>query len=435
MLIQRARLLGGSTVDIRMQQQIVEVAARLIPTRGEPVLDAAHRTVIPGLHDHHVHLHSAAAALSSVRVGPREVAGRADLAAALTRAHVGEDGWIRAIGYHEAVAGPLDRTALDEVAPATPVRVQHRSGVLWTLNTAGLERVGLADHPDGRLRSADPSWTGALQRRQSGLAEVSRMLASYGVTGVTDATPDLGIDDVVKFAEAHQHGELLQRVHCLAPGKRILHDDALDLTELEAWIAARHAAGGRVAVHCVTAAQLVVTIAALRAAGALPGDRIEHAAVVPEDCLNDLAALGVIVATQPNFVCERGDQYLVDVDAGERPDLWRLASLQDADVAVVLSTDMPFGDADPWAAMRAAVHRTTASGAVLGPEEAVSARAALELFFGEAEQPTRQRTIAPGQPGDLCLIAADEGELLAALESGSVAATIVDGRVVYDAGL
>lgn len=435
MLIQRARLLGGGTVDIRMQQLIVEVAPKLTPTRGESVLDAAHRTVIPGLHDHHVHLHSAAAALSSVRVGPREVTGRDDLAAVLGRATRGEDGWIRAIGYHEAVAGPLDRAALDEVSPTTPVRVQHRSGVLWTLNSAGLDRVGLPDHPDGRLKSADSSWSGALTRRETGLAEVSRLLASYGVTGVTDATPDLGIDDVVKFAEAHQHGELLQRVHCLAPGKRILHDDALDLAELEEWIVARHTAGCPVAVHCVTAAQLVVTIAALRSAGTLPGDRIEHAAVVPEDCLSDLAELGVTVATQPNFVCERGDQYLADVDAAEHSQLWRLASLRAANVAVALSTDMPFGDADPWSAMRAAVHRTTGSGAVLGPDEAVQARTALELFFGEAERPTRQRTVDAGQPADLCLIAAQEDDLLAELDSASVAATIVDGRVVYDPGL
>jgi predicted amidohydrolase YtcJ len=435
MLIQRARILGGSTVDIRVQQQIVDVAPQLASVKGEAVFDAAHRTVIPGLHDHHVHLHSAAAALSSVRVGPREVTGRADLGAALARASVGEDGWIRAIGYHEAVAGPLDRVALDEVSPATPVRVQHRSGVLWTLNTAGLARVGLPDHPDGRLKSADSSWTGALQRRESGLAEVSRRLASFGVTGVTDATPDLGIDDVMKFAEAHQHGELLQRVHCLAPGKRILHDDGLDLAELEAWIGARHAAGGPVAVHCVTGAQLVVTIAALRSAGTMAGDRIEHAAVVPDDCLADLAELGVTVVTQPNFVCERGDQYLADVDADEQSQLWRLASLRATNVPVVLSTDMPFGDADPWAAMRAAVHRTTGSGALLGLAEAVPARTALELFFGEAEQPTRLRTIAVGQPADLCVIDAPEEDLLAALNSGAVAATIVDGKVVYDAGM
>ena len=157
-------------------------------------------------------------------------------------ATVGEDGWIRAVGYHEAVAGPLDRTVLDGVSPATPVRVQHRSGILWTLNSSGLARVGLPDHPDGRLPSADPNWSNALQRREIGLAEVSRRLASYGVTGVTEATPDLGVDDVVKFAEAHRHGELLQSVTFLAPGKRILHDDALDLAELTTWIARRHEA-------------------------------------------------------------------------------------------------------------------------------------------------------------------------------------------------
>ncbi len=298
MLITRATLLDGTVVDIRMDHGISDVAERLTPLAREDVLDVAHATVIPGLHDHHVHLHSAAAALASLAVGPREVGSREALRRALSAARVGEDGWIRAVGYHEAVAGPLDRLLLDEVAPAVPVRVQHRSGVMWTLNSLGLERVGLPEHPDGRLRSADPNWSNALQRRESGLAEFSRQLASYGVTGVTDATPDLGVEDVVKFAEAHRHGELLQRVHCLAPGKRILHDDDLDLDGLAQWISDRHADGGTVAVHCVTAAQLVVTMAALRAAGVRAGDRIEHAAVVPDECLADLAALGVVVATQ-----------------------------------------------------------------------------------------------------------------------------------------
>ena len=62
-------------------------------------------------------------------------------------------------------------------------------------------------------------------------------------------------------------------------------------TALTDWIADHHNDGRPVAVHCVTAAQLVVTIAALRAAGSHPLDRIEHAAVVPEDNLADLADL------------------------------------------------------------------------------------------------------------------------------------------------
>jgi predicted amidohydrolase YtcJ len=433
MLIQRAILLDGTTADIRVEELIVDVG-ELEPHKGEQVLDAAGATVIPGLHDHHVHLRSAAAALTSARVGPAEVKGREDLARALAEAAVGTDGWVRAIGYHEAVAGPLDRDVLDEVSPPVPVRVQHRSGVLWTLNSAGLARVGLTDHPDGRLRSADRSWSESLQRNESRLTEVSRRLSEYGVTGVTDATPDFEVSDIVKLMQAHRHGELRQRVHCLAPGKRILHDGDLNLDELTAWVADRHAADAPVAVHCVTAAQLVVTLAALQAAGTHPQDRIEHAAVVPDDSMAALKDIGVTVVTQPNFVAERGDQYLTDVPAAEHHELWRLASLRNAGVKVALSTDMPFGHGDPWATIRAAVHRTTATGAVLGPDESVSAREALTMFLGTSSSPNKPRAIQAGQPGDLCLLAARPQVVLEELDSQMVAATVVAGEVVFERG-
>nr|WP_090277604.1 amidohydrolase family protein [Mycolicibacterium komanii]CRL72349.1 putative TIM-barrel fold metal-dependent hydrolase [Mycolicibacterium komanii] len=430
MLIQRATLLDGAAVDIRVGEQISAVEPTLPPLRGEQVYDAAGRTVIPGLHDHHVHLRSAAAALRSVRVGPAEVRNRAELRNALAGADVGSDGWIRAVGYHEAVAGPLDRTVLDEVSPPVPVRVQHRSGVLWTLNSAGLAHVGMADHPDGRLRSADRSWSDTLQRNESGLTEVSDRLSRLGVTGVTDATPDAEIEDIVRLLEAHRKGELRQRVHCLAPGKRILHDTDLDLDALTAWIFERHSDGAAVAVHCVTAAQLAITLSALQVAGTHPGDRIEHAAVVPDDSLAQLAASGVTVVTQPNFVAERGDQYLEDVPAAEHHELWRVHSLLRAGVPVALSTDMPFGEGDPWAAMRAAVRRTTGSGTVLGADERVTAREALAMFCGTGQDPTRRRTVTPGEPGDLAVLEASPGDVLDALASDMVAATVIAGEVV-----
>lgn len=434
MLIRRATLLDGRTVDIRLGRLIEAVADSLRPAAGEDVLDAAGGTVIPGLHDHHVHLRSAAAALTSVRVGPGEVRSRDALRAVLGQAAVGEDGWIRAVGYHEAVAGPLDRAVLDEVSPHVPVRVQHRSGVLWTLNSAGLTAVGLPDHPDGRLRSADPGWTHALQRNDAGLGEISRRLSAFGVTGVTDATPDLTAEDVMDFGEARRHGELRQRVEVLAPAKRILHDDDLDLDELAAWIAARHSQGGIVALHCVTAMQLVVTIAALRQAGSRAGDRIEHGAVIPDDCLADLRDLGVLVVTQPNFVAERGEQYLTDVPTDEHCQLWRVASLCDARIPVALSTDMPFGDPDPWAAMRAAVYRSTASGSVLGAKESIDAATALGMFLGTPQQPDVPRELTVGLPADVCLLAAPPRDVLAELDASLVAATVYDGVVVYQAG-
>jgi predicted amidohydrolase YtcJ len=433
MLIQRAVTLDGVAVDVRLGELIDEVADTLTPRPGEDVLDAAGGTVLPGLHDHHVHLYSAAAAAESIRVGPPQVRDRDGLAAALASAEVGEDGWIRAVGYHDSVAGPLDRDVLDSIAPAVPLRVQHRSGVLWILNSAGLERVGLAEHLDGRLRSTD-SWGDALGRSETSLADLSERLSRYGVTGITDATPDLAIADIVGLSELHRRGDLRQHVHCLAPGKRILHDDDLDLEQLAGWIADRHRDAHPVAVHCVTAAQLLVTIAALREAGCRPGDRIEHAAVVPADSLTDLADLGVTVVTQPNFVAERGDQYLDEIPADEHGQLWRVASLLDAGISVALSTDMPFGDPDPWAAMRAAVHRITTGGAVLGIDECISARTALTMFLGRPDRPTHPRTLEPGEPGDLCVLSVPPHAALADLDAGMVAATVVSGQMIYATG-
>ncbi len=430
MLIQHATLLDGRPVDIRVDSHVTEVADGLPSRPGEDVFNAAGGTVLPGLHDHHVHLYSAAAAEDSLQVGSPQVRDGQDLSRSLAGATAGSDGWIRGVGYHESVAGPLNRAILDNFAPAVPVRVQHRSGLEWVLNSAGLARIGLADHPDGRLRSADPSWSIGEPRRNISLAQISRRLMRYGVTAVTDATPDLDAADIVDLVASQRRGDVRQAVHFLSPGKRILRDDELNLDDLTDWIAARHRAGGPVAVHCVTAAQLLVAIAALDQAGTHPGDRIEHAAVVPDDAIAELSRLGITAVTQPNFVAERGDQYLADVPADEHRQLWRVKSLRNAGVPVALSTDMPFGCDDPWAAMRAAVHRATPSGAVLNADECVSARAALLMFLGHPQRPAQPREVAPGQTGDLCVLTLPPAAALAELDAGMVAATVIAGELV-----
>ena len=442
MLIRRASLLSGESVDIRVAEQITDIAAVLDVQPDEEVYDAAGGLVLPGLHDHHVHVRAAASALSSIKVGPPQVRNRADLLAALSAAQP-DNGWIRAVGYHDSVAGPLTRDLLDDLIPAVPLRVQHRSGALWALNSAALAEVGLAAHPDGRLFRTDGSapWTD----RPPALGALSAALLSYGVTGVTDATPGHTREDIENLAAAHLSGEFVPRLHCLAspdleaipgvtlgPTKRILDDTTLDLDELQDWIAHCHEAGHAVAVHCVTASQLLVTMAALRGAGVHPGDRIEHAAVVPHDCLGDLADLGVTVVTQPNFVAERGDEYLAEVPTDELDQLWRVRSLRDAGVRLALSTDVPFGVGDPWAAMRAAVDRFTPSGVVLGSEERISAHDALAGFLGAPDDPAVPRPVAVGEPGDLCLLGASVEVVLAELDSTLVAATVVGGWLVYD---
>jgi predicted amidohydrolase YtcJ len=466
MLIRCAEI-GGESRAVRIADgRIAALAPTLEPEPGERVLDAAGGALIPGLHDHHIHLWSLAAARASARCGPPHSTDAHALARALTTASK-LDGWIRGVGYHESVAGPLDRHALDAWVPDVPVRVQHRSGALWILNSAGVDRLDLDRDVDapGVERDARGRATGRLYRvdrwlrdRLGGrsrpdLAPVGRELASYGVTGVTDATPDNGAEAMDAMCEASLRGELPQRVVLMgaldlpaAPSAAVgqggvergavkiwlSEADLPTFDELCQHIAAAHAARRAVAVHCVTRVELVLTARALAEVGSMSGDRIEHAAVAPPELVALLAALPVTVVTQPNFVNERGDAYAVDVDERERPWLYRGAGFLEAGVPLGGGTDAPFGHPDPWRAVRAAVDRRTATGAPLGAAEALSPERALGLFTSPPRAPgAAPRTIAVGAAADLCLLDAPWARAREELSSDRVVATLCGGELVW----
>ena len=132
------RIHPGRKVDIRIVGgRITAIEPSLDSLPDEEVLEAATTVVIPGLHDHHLHLRSLAASRLSVLVGPAQVSGSDQLAAALSSCQPDSRGWRRAIGYHELVAGDLDRWSLDELASGPPMRVQHRTGVMWIVSSSG----------------------------------------------------------------------------------------------------------------------------------------------------------------------------------------------------------------------------------------------------------------------------------------------------------
>jgi predicted amidohydrolase YtcJ len=196
-------------------------------------------------------------------------------------------------------------------------------------------------------------------------------------------------------------------------------------------MATAHAAGRPVAVHCVTADALALLLAAWAEVGAWPTDRVEHGAVIPAAALPALAALGVTVVTQPGFVAERGDRYRAEIDESEQADLWRCATLLRGGIGVAGGTDAPYGPADPWRAMAAAVDRRTPSGAVLGADEGLDPQRALGLFLGTAADPGGpSRRIEPGAPGDLCVLDRPRREAFADLAAVEVTASFVAGAVV-----
>ena len=482
MLIRNARAWPSAeaVADVRIAAgRVVDLRPGLRPAGGEEEIDAAGCALLPGLHDHHVHLRALAAAQASVQVGPEQARSAAELTARLREADAAAPpgAWLRCVGYHESVAGPLDRWVLDRLMAdpanparlARPVRVQHRTGALWVVNSAAVDLLGL--DADGRARDvagaerdSDGRATGRLWRMDRwlgdrvparpgdlafDLASVSARAAALGVTGFTDATPGATGRDLAGLAAAVADGTIAQRLHCMAPAdhsavsgvpggargrlsigpvKIMLDDETLpSLDALADSMRGAHAARRPVAVHCVTRVQLVLTLAALDLAGREPGDRIEHGAVIPAELVPALR--GLTIVSQPHFVVERGEQYAKDVAPEDLPDLWRLRSLIDAGVAVAAGSDAPFGEADPWQVMRAATRRPAA----LGPDEAVDPATALRLFLGSASRPSAPRVIAPGAAADLVLLRCPPREAVRSLGSGLVAATIIGGAVVYAA--
>ncbi|WP_007520855.1 amidohydrolase family protein, partial [Pseudofrankia saprophytica] len=420
------------------------------------------------------------------------------------------------------VAGDLDRHTLDRIVADVPVRVQHRSGALWVLNSAALAALRVpTGHPaGGRAAGGHTAGTRLARGRTAGddaaaglpadgrffreddrlgrllaaagvggvveradLAAVGARLAGHGVTGVTDATATTGPAQVATLRAAVGDGSIPQRLVLtgppdltaspLPPGGdaprrpmiwwdprssgtekstrswnsgatrigfgpvKIVLDDGqpVDLDELAATVRAARARGRRIAVHCVTRLQLALALAALDAGGgALPGDRIEHAAVLPPDLARPVADAGLTVVTQPHFLAERGDAYLRDVEPDDLPWLYRCAGLLAAGIPLAAGTDAPFGGADPWASMRAAVRRRAPSGQVMGPDEALSPARALALYLGDPADPGGPpRRVVPGAPADLCLLAQPTRAVLADLDPGPAVLTLVAGAVVHHA--
>jgi predicted amidohydrolase YtcJ len=180
----------------------------------------------------------------------------------------------------------------------------------------------------------------------------------------------------------------------------------------------------------VTRASLVLTLVAFRDAGSVPGDRVEHGAVVPPELHDDLRALGLTIVTQPNFVAERGDDYLAEVDAEDVPHLWPCRSLIDAGIPVAAGTDAPFGRADPWRLVDAAVSRRAPSGAVVGGPERLDPRTALDLLLRPGDRPAAlPRRVTEGAPADLCVLSTSLARALASPVESRVAAVVIDGRL------
>ena len=451
MLIVNAEV-DGVRLDVRFQDKILELSSSIQPAPGESVIDAQGGALLPGLHDHHMHFLATAAWANSVDCGAVDITGPDELGR-LLRQQTGS-GWLRGVNYHESIAGELQVRALDELADHRPVRIQHRSGKAWMLNSAAIELLQLQQYADidgvevdssgavtGRLFRLD----GWLRERLSAdltsdISSLSRQLSSYGVTGFTDTSATNSQQTAQLFAQWQSDGVLQQDVLLMGddslhagPLKVILDEDSLpDLENLVVRLQRARNRGRSIAFHCVSHLELLFALTALEQVPADSRDRIEHAAIVYDEMLPRLKQRGISVVTQPGFLWQRGDQYLKDLEPREIEVLYRHRALLEAGVNTVVSSDGPYGPVNPWKVMDAASRRTTQSGTTIGGQERVSPDHSLRGYLLNAhglKEPARE--IRVGANADLCLLQLPWCEAEKQVANVKVQATIRSGAVTH----
>jgi hypothetical protein len=197
--------------------------------------------------------------------------------------------------------------------------------------------------------------------------------------------------------------------------------------------AVRH--GFRIAVHAMGNAGLEAALDAFaRAARERDHDhrfRIEHGTLASREQLARMAALGAIAVVQPGFVAHMGR--LVEGFSFE-PETWLpFGDMARAGVRLAASSDDPCAFFAPLRTSAHGVTRRTASGGILGAEQALPYEEWLGAYTAGAAyaggQEAERGTITPGKRADLVVL---DGAL-DPLAPPRVAETWVAGRRVHAA--
>jgi hypothetical protein len=471
------------------------------------LVDGRGLTLLPGFIDAHCHLFSYAASLLSVDCSPRAVRSIGDIQAALAAAtaRTPEDRWLRAVGYDEtdlAEGRHPTRWDLDAAVRRHPVRLVHRTGRACVLNSRALSLVGLhagSEEPPGGYMERDPSSgepTGLLlemndvvdafvpalpyEELSAGVGQAAQAFLSQGVTSIQDATATNGLQEWALFRRLMAEGYLPLSV-TLMEGYRHLGelpeaDSTLPLRrgavkvvvaelgeelhpgpeELAETVWRVHQAGRQVAIHAV--GEAAVAAAARALADALRRrphrdhrHRIEHCGVCPPALARRLAALGVLVVTQPSFVYHNGDRYLRQVAAEELPYLYPLRTLLESGVPVAAGSDAPVAPPGPLSGLAGAVRRLSSGGAAVAPQQAVSAEEALTMHTRAAAcaafEEGERGSLRAGKRADLVLLSGlpalpacpagrQAGDPLsgAPVEALRVEMTVVGGEIAWQRG-
>ena len=225
---------GGSTNDVRN-----------LRGSNTQVIDAEGMTVVPGFIDTHCHP-SGVNELYGVNLDLRSIE---EISIALRQkvSSTPPNYWIDGFKFDDTKLNdgrPLHRKDLDQISLNHPVSVAHRGGHTNWYNSKAFELAGITkntpDPLDGRFeRDEDGELSGMVaerardvfdtvgereeftaeqerERKQNGMAHISKLLTATGLTTVHDAAADRG--KILAYEDTYRKGDLRHRAYIMVRG-------------------------------------------------------------------------------------------------------------------------------------------------------------------------------------------------------------------------
>lgn len=370
------------------------------------------------------------------------------------------DGPLTMAAYHRVRNAAKDLLGGAQRRQAQAAFLDHalRQGIVQVHECAQGDPAGLADVADLRQVVSPVQvlvYLAALVDDPQAARELMATTEAHGLGG------DLSVDGALGSRTAALSHPYEHQTDC---GARYLTDDQI---ADHLWACA--AAGVQPGFHAIGDDAVSAVAAGMRRAAERLGGtvslaavtpRVEHAEMAGPAAIAELAAVGAVASMQPLFDAAWGGpdgMYAARLGAGRWGPMNNFAALAAAGIALAFGSDAPVTPADPWRAVRAAVHHRT-------PGSGISPRAALNAHTrgghraaGHADRAAG--TITVGAPAHLAIVQAGElvrpeadsrvarwstdprsrVPLLPDLSPGTALpttlATLIDGRIAYDTGL
>ena len=462
---------------------------------GTTLVDCCGKTVLPGFNDAHCHIMAYVASQAYIDCSRMKSIAEVQAAVRERAAMTLPGQWITGAGYNEfylAEKRHPTRQDLDPVSAGHPVRLIHRTWHASVLNTLAMQMVGISDETeeppggiiDRDLESGEPSgilyeMNAYLRERlpqdtkaqvEQHIGDADRLYLSQGITSLQAASVANGLEDWDHLKRLKAAGRLSPRVSpmmgfdalpgLLGRGMGFGYgDDRLRLgaikivitqttgtlhpaqDELNRQVLAAAGAGFPVALHAIEESSLEAAMNALEHARKVGKrrqltHRIEHASECSTHLLSRIRALGVIVVSQPPFICYSGERYLREIPEDRQGLLYRFRSFVESGIGFAASSDSPVVPNNPLVGVYAAVTRRSEGGETLGKDECLSVEQALAAYTVSGAlasgEGSPKGSISVGKLADLVVLGDDPTAApVERIKDIAVDMTILDGRIVW----